>query len=387
MVAFGVDTTDDRGVYRLGGLPVGTYYVSVSAMGVRVSGESVTYADLLYPGSASRAQATAIPVRAGQEVAGINMTLTPIRMARVSGTILTSGRSPVADTAISFARASGESGFSQVMVMSLRTSRDGSFVIPSVGPGEYDVSVQARTEQGPEIASQRISVWGDDITGLTLVTARLGVLRGTVKTDTGAALPANAAARVTTTLTGSAPNPIVGVPSSGTSPGAIGADGAFSIEVMPGPRVLDVTGLPTDWAIARVFAGDRELTDTPFDVLAGTQLDVQVIVTNRTASLAGTVADEGGRPTWDYRVIAFPKNPAKWAPELGLVKMGRPNQMGQFRLDRLRPGDYYVVAIEGSDVEWSDPAVLESLKAMAVEVTLAAGDVQRVQMRTVRLTQ
>jgi len=385
-VPFAADNTDDQGEYRLSGLPPGTYYVVVSPpQQVRLSGQSSTYADVFYPGVPVRDQARPITVRAGQEVTEITFTLLPVRLARVSGSVVTSQGTVPKSASFTLARST-QIGVSQTIVYGgPAMGAGGTFALPGVAPGEYDLVVNAQTEAGTsELGTARFSVTGDDISGVMIVTGAEGRLSGTVKTDSGAALPpataAGSAARLRVTAT-AVEDGSDGVLSSA----AVNSDGTFVAPVRPGPRLIGLSGLPSGWGVAVVFSGERNITDLPVDVRPGVDFPAQIIVSNRLPEIAGSVIDQEGKPTWDFTVVVFPRDSSRWVPGSQLTRGERPNQRGEFRVDRLRPGDYYIVAVQGGDeVDWSEPEALERLRSASAEITLALGEKKTVQLKVGR---
>jgi hypothetical protein len=212
----------------------------------------------------------------------------------------------------------------------------------------------------------------------------VGRLSGTVKTDSGAPLPpataAGSAARLRVTATA------VEDGSDGVLSGAaVNSDGTFVAPVRPGPRLIGLSGLPSGWGLAVVFSGERNITDSKVDVRPGSDFPVQIIVSNRLPEIAGSALDQEGKPTWDYTVVVFPRDSSRWVPGSPLIRSEQPNQRGEFRLDRLRPGEYYIVALQGGDeVDWSEPEALERLRAASAEVTVALGEKKTVQLKVSR---
>jgi hypothetical protein len=343
------------------------------------------YGEMLYPGVFGRDQAQAVVVGIGQEVRDVTFHLTPVRQARVSGIVLTSRGTPATDVSMMVSRENVDSGFAQATV-SNRATRDGTFNLSSLTPGDYLISVQVETDGGREVGTQRVQVWGEDATGVTIVTGTEARLAGAVRTESGAPLPVSPGTPVRIVTVGLNDSLLTPSWPGSQAQGSVGADGRFSLPLgIGGSRLVRTVGLPSGWGIAAVVLGDQDVTDTLIDFRPGIESTVQIVVTNRLANLAGSVVDQEGHPTWDYRVVLFPNDPARWQPALGLVKTARPNQLGQFALEGVRPGAYFIAAVDGGDVEWSDAAVLESLKAVANQVTLAAGETRKVQMKTVRV--
>jgi len=172
--------SDDRGVYRISGLPPGAYVVcacgrdplpfdgtllttlaaqpvqllGVAARASKVGADVVslddtlrTFAPTLYPNSATVARADRITVNAGEEKPAVDMTLPAVRAVRVSGTI-TGTDGPISATSIRLV-ASGESDEGALLTQLTPTlvQPDGRFDFANVSPGSYTLRVQYASGQ------------------------------------------------------------------------------------------------------------------------------------------------------------------------------------------------------------------------------------------------
>jgi len=131
-----------------------------------------------------------------------------------------------------------------------------------------------------------------------------------------------------------------------------------------------------------VFQG-QDVSDTGLRI-AGTEEidDVQLVITRRTTSMAGSVVDAEDRPAGDYTVIAFADDRARWRPHSRYFAVARPGPERRFAIDNLPPGEYLVAAVdwveEGTE---EDPALLESLRAAAARVLLGDGEHHTLTLR------
>ena len=180
--AYRESTTDDRGIYRIYGLPTGTYLVSAGGGGTfRGSNADAYETDApTYSPSSTRDTAAEINVRAGEETANVDIRYRGEPGHMISG--LASGP-----------QVAGPSGFSVMLTSSLEQGsqpsgwsfqRPGSrgFVFYGVADGDYDVTAQSFFPGGESTVSEpkRIKVRGADIAGIELVTKPLGSISGRV---------------------------------------------------------------------------------------------------------------------------------------------------------------------------------------------------------------
>lgn len=103
---------------------------------------------------------------------------------------------------------------------------------------------------------------------------------------------------------------------------------------------------------------------------------LEVELTNKVPDLSGQVTNGNGDAVLDYFAVAFPQDDQQWnAPGIGRTGMTRPDDQGRYRFRSLRPGNYYIVAVEHVQTgEWMDPAWMESVRSRATRVTLSEGD-------------
>src|SRR5207245_7455893 len=87
-------------------------------------------------------------------------------------------------------------------------------------------------------------------------------------------------------------------PSNNLATAEIGADWAFRIAGINGPRRLQLTRAPAGWALDRIFVDGIDITDQPLPFGGPDQslTAVEVVLTDRITQLAGTVADDHGVP-------------------------------------------------------------------------------------------
>jgi len=175
-------TTDDRGVYRIYGLPAGTYVVSAgrgNGFGYAVDpydNDTPTYAP-----SATRDGATEVFVSAGAETANVDIRYRGEPGHAVSG--IAKSTITTADQPMGFniTLSSVINGASQSSESFFQRSNNG-FAFYGVADGEYDLIVQTFVPNSGVILSEprRIRVRGADVTGIELTAKPMGSISGTV---------------------------------------------------------------------------------------------------------------------------------------------------------------------------------------------------------------
>ena len=173
-------TTDDRGAYRIYGLPAGTYVVVTGPPSMISSPEPTAYdGDApTYAPSSTRDSATEISVRAGEEVSGVD-----IRYRAEQGRVISGVVNTAPDSAFNVVlNASGDAGapFSTTFYQG-PGNRD--FAFNGIADGDYQLMVMSygrNDSRNVSMALKRVTVKGADVTGIELTTLPLGTVSGRV---------------------------------------------------------------------------------------------------------------------------------------------------------------------------------------------------------------
>ncbi|HKR11466.1 MAG TPA: hypothetical protein VJT15_05375 [Pyrinomonadaceae bacterium] len=166
--------TDDRGVYRIFGLPPGRYLVSAGtaseSVAANASGRRSSYARTFHPNVTEESQATTIEVAAGGEVPNVDIALVrrPDGFA-VSGRIVDArSNQPLSGAPFGYAAARANGRVSGAPLHDLRADAKGEFLIEKVTPGRYMLFVTANNENAAYSEMLPFEVTSADVTGLEL---------------------------------------------------------------------------------------------------------------------------------------------------------------------------------------------------------------------------
>jgi protocatechuate 3,4-dioxygenase beta subunit len=401
--------TDDRGVYRIYGLPPGIYVVMAGSNVSSPYGPISPYGDVptFYP-SSTRDTAAEVAVRAGQDTAGVDIHFREDQQGhRVSGRIETPNAQGEVAASVMLAYAS--SGMQAGNAFVMPNSPDHSFSLESIPDGDYDVQAMLSGRDGLAGASapQRISVRGADVTGLRLTITPLASLSGALVIEPAPeALRASEACKdrrtsllpQETLISVVADRPSKGNPLSRISAlrdSAPDASGAFVLRNLePGryrlsPRPFDeslyvrsvelpATSTPaaspsTSTAATRTTSAARSTTATTtaaqsqragaaprdlFDIRAGQQLSgANIRLAEGAAALAGhVVASEGSAlpSPASLRVYLVPAEREHADDTLRFYETV-PGPDGSFSFRNVAPGRYLVVACPPADPTEASP--------------------------------
>ena len=400
--------TDDKGQYRVWGLMPGEYYVNALARGGGPGGgqfggpgpggfgggggrggrfggpgggpagatdqEQVNYAPTYYPGVPSVNEAKPVTVGLSQEVLDINFNMQLVRVSRISGVVSNPDGTPVTSGTVNLVPDTGGGRANQIATnFGGRIQWDGAFTIGNVAPGRYMLRARGDDSETPQFAAQPVSVNGDDLPDLTVVLSPGATISGTISfLPGGSPAPDYTQFRITAPSTDQS--------DFGPQPNArVDKDGKFTLSgVSAGAHLIRPSNGSRTWLLKSVTAGDRDVTDTPFQVRSGENLaNVTVVFTDKQSEINGTLTTENGTPVPEYTVLAFPADSSLWRPQSRHIMTARPDQTGNYRIRGLPPGDYYLATVDPSQQgEWFEPAYLDEHRSGAVRVVLSEGDVK-----------
>ena len=373
--------SNDIGEFRLYGLAPGQYVLSASVRpmfgGPAMAGD-VGYATTYYPGTADQAQAQRLSVGAGGGLSDVTLMLVATPTARISGVVVDDSGQLVRQGSVMVTPRGGM----MISTIGGPIRPDGTFVVNSVPPGEYVLRGMIQRGPGlpPESATATVSVNGADLTDVRLEPLKPITVSGRVVLD-----PVAARSFKPETMRLSAPSsdpgPMFGPP---PPPAAVRDDLTFEFKANPGPVMVRLAS-PAGWMIKSVSLNGSDVTDGltfRSDDVSG----LEVELTNKVPDVSGQATNGSGDAVLDYFAIAFPQEKERWtAPGPGRTAMVRPDSEGRFRIRTLRPGEYYLVAVDHVQPgEWMDPAFMEAVHTRATRVTINEGDVRTQDLKLVQ---
>ena len=245
-------------------------------------------------------------------------------------------------------------------------NESGTFEIVGVPPGEY--KLQAPGPQ--ESVTVPIVVNSVDISGMLLTTSAGWTLRGNVVIDSD---EPSALRRNQVTI---APVLMAGRTNMGMSGGAVtrqavNDDWSFFVSGVVGAARLRIN-VPERWVVKAVLQAERDVADLPFDLKSGEELGgLQVVLTDRTATVTGQLLDGKDNVSADGTVLLFPADSASWYEGSRFVRVARPDQQGRYRIPGVLSGEYLAVAVDYvEDGLWNDPEFLASMRPHAQRVAV-----------------
>jgi hypothetical protein len=379
-----VRTTDDRGRYRVFGLPTGSYLVTATLEASEFRSDApraMTFAPVFYPGTSLVDAAQPVAVEAGNDVTGADLTMTASPVVRVVGRALNADGAPLVGR-VSLA-VSQRSGAISPDPQSAPINADGTFEFSDVGPGNY--VVQALGEAHPGQPAQRgaefVTVADQDPEPLTITASAGATLEGRFLVEGLAEPPTRALGIHAFTLDRDRG------PAAGRGPDGLWVfdDGRFSLTGLYGPVKFTYRNPVPGYYLKSVTIGGVDVTDTGFDFgFSGRAFDdAEIVLSPAGGGIAGTVTGRAGARADQAIVLAFSTNRQDWFAGSRFLKLVAATN-GSFDLNGLPPGEYWAAAVDAlAPGDWQTPEVLDGLVGTATRVTIAE---RQVQTATLRLT-
>lgn len=327
--------TDDRGIYRIYGLPAGKYLVSANDFGrFPERHDRRTF----YPDTVDQKRATEVQVTAGSESTAIDIRLGPPQQTyTITGRLVAQDTGkPVTGVHISF------SGWNDGRQGTITTDPNGMFKIEDCVMGNYEVKIATVTLQTKPYYSDPVivPVADADINDLEISAVRGAIVSGSVVVQ-GTRDPTIISALSQAVMIASDRQP--GLRGSQITAGnaLIGADGRFEfIGLRPARLELRAVNLPEGFDVLRIERDGVPLRDGLM-VSAGERVNgLRVVVTFGKGSINGQIKVEGGvlptRMNWQVTV--------RRADGEGQGFFQLIDARGQFWVKNLPPGVYEITA-------------------------------------------
>ena len=358
---YGSRVSDDRGVYRIFGLPAGTYVVSAapkvgaSQMPSAYSDDAPTY----YP-SSTRDTAAELSLQYGAEATGIDIRYRGERGHAISGSLSESFSATFSAPGVSvlLMRASNDAMEGQTFV---QPSGQRGFGFYGVSDGDYYLTARRGSFQSDDGAASKrvpVKVRGHDVTGVVISLLPMGSIAGRMALD-----PTTRSAKCETAAPPAIQESLITI-SSDDSVGddasskfasslyAPETNGDFVFQGLPAARYrLDSRRVLDEAWYIRAFTAPGpgnapvDASRNGLSLKAGQRISgVRIVLGEGAASIRGkVVAEKGGVSLPDrLRVHLVPAESEAANDTLRYYEVEAQN--GGFKLANLAPGRYWMIA-------------------------------------------
>lgn len=427
---------DDRGEFRVYGLPAGDYVLAATpamltsglgeigvpsdaevdaklnrlrtrstlpAPGTPNSGtpapppsRGYSSSAVFYPGVVSSSDAALIALGANESRESLDFATRFSRAATVDGSLVASRgivlpqmQLEIQGSGAQLPVAGGSRGGPSIRMDNLAHT----FQISNVPPGHYKLNARTLNTPGnttqvmssggalPKIDTSGAVLWGtvefdvvgEDVAGISLTIQQAPAVVGRLVPTADAAKPPVSLAGARIALEPVANSDRRSNGLSSPITTVATATGTFQMpSVIPGAYRVTAT-LPSGWWLRAATTGGVDVLDGVLTVGADGLTDLALSMSNQHSSIAGTLT-AAGEPATEYFLVAFTADKTMWRAPSRRVRSMRPSTTGAFAVVDLPPGQYYLAALRDLDsTDLEDPAFLEMLIPSAALVTVTEG--------------
>jgi carboxypeptidase family protein len=334
--------TDDRGIYRIYGLPPGKYRVGAGARDNFTGRRNASYKLTYHPAVADVNQATVIEVTEGSEASNVDITLgRPMVKYSAQGRIV-DGKTgqPMPNVRYGVKYFFSEYGTGSMTTGAVSNS-EGEFKLDDLSPGKYAVFFEPPPEVDWRADAVRFEVIDQDITGLIVKTSAAATVSGLVVlegTDDRAALAKLRNMRLFASVFED------NVSGGDSQSSAIEQDGSFRIRALKAGLLGFALSNRDRFQIARI---ERDGIPYPkgIRIKDGEQLSgVRIILNYGSGAVRGIFKLEGGTLPQNAVMHVTLRRLGEDQDSLNSTSASAPvDTRGQFFMEGLIPGTYELI--------------------------------------------
>jgi 5-hydroxyisourate hydrolase-like protein (transthyretin family) len=337
-------STDDRGIYRVFGLPPGKYKIAAGRsdeFGGSFNAAPRTYKQVFHPDVSDVTKATIIEVSEGGEARDIDISLArTMQTFSVSGHVINNETGlPVPNVRYGLTRIVGER--SEYVNGGIAADSRGDFVVEGLLPGKYDIIQYGNEANELRLETTSFDVIDQDITDLPIKLAKGASISGVVvlESDDKAARSKLSQLQLRGFIS-------VGSSYSNSFSSMLAADGGFRFSgLQMGAVNLTITEKnmpfpPKGFAISRIERDGvvvQQLRVKDGETITG----VKIVVSYGTATLRGVINVENGALPVGARFVVRLTKPGENTSNLRSPQV---DARGHFLMEGIPAGLYEVVA-------------------------------------------
>ena len=345
---FGRATTDDRGNYRIFGLPPGSYYVVAAYASpnpgsgmrrqVRFDEDGLPVAEenfvtTYYKSTPHMIEAEQVSLRHSEELDRVDIFLTRSRTSTVRGTALSSVSGEVLRGARIRLRQPAPAGEAMVDApVSTRLEPDGGFEITGVSPGQYTLLVDGLEKEQRLTGRRPLSISAGDVEDFEVLAQPFDQLTGKLTAEAGSTVEFDSF-RISIE------------PHSDSTAGvsvSVHENGSFTLPYVAG-ETYDVFLMegPPEAFLESATIGGLDVLATSFRAQGGSLPEMQMVVSTKGGAVRGEVAEDETRVALGATVVLLP-DPA--GGRLQHYQATSTDEHGLYLFRGVAPGRYTVVA-------------------------------------------
>ena len=332
--------TDDRGIYRMYGLPPGKYHVGAGLRELRFGArQRAAYKPTYHPAAADVNQASVIEVTEGSEAGNVDIMLGRALSKYSAQGRIVDGKTgqPVPNVRYGLQYFISENN-SGSMTTGAVSNSEGEFKLQNLAPGKYAVFIEPPPEVDWRADSVRFDVTDQDVTGLIVKTSAGATVSGVVVVEGTDDKTAQANLKNVHVFANVFED---NMPGSDSQSSAVEQDGSFHVRALKGGLLRFSISNQQRFQIARIER-DGIVHPKGIRIKEGEQVSgVRIILNYGNGAIRGVFKLEGG---------TLPENAVMGVT---LRRLGedhdslnspfgsaRPDARGQFFMEGVIPGTY-----------------------------------------------
>ncbi len=422
--------TDDRGAFRIAGLPAGEYTVRVvenvshndqtrgrdNEMMMLTGFNPTSLVSTYYPNTNDVTKAEAVKIELGQESPEINITIPERMLHTISGIAVNkTTKQPLKDARVSIKSDDNVNslfGNLQEFGTKNQTDEQGRWIFKDLPAGKYTVTVQppynyegmdAKNPQKPKLpklaqTQKEIVIEDKDLTDLILELGYGATVSGTISFDGQQILPQTLT--VTATEENEKFSELAYVYAQYSEDGKPQArkTADFKIEGIPNGKIyINLSGRrgfneteDPEFYVKSILVGGKDFSFAALDAKDGEEIkNVQIVLSKDVGKIKGKVARADKSTVTGAQISFIPTEQTKWNNSAAVLYASTDSD-GAFETSGA-PGEYFVVFMNDSETtEESDEtaentaqkrrARLEMLTTGATKVTVKAKETETVTL-------
>jgi len=331
--------TNDLGEFEIINLQPGRYYLQAAGPPIhnlpvhtRWAQPEEAYPITFYPNVRQISEAAPTNVAPGARVSNLDFHLRKVPAYHIRGKVV--GQTASQQEMLDQLRVDTPGARAGAIFQSgLQT--DGTFDIPGVANGSYDVSYTHAVIGLSEIRypPQSVHVVDADLNSLVFAQRPEAEVSGTIAVEGAQAQKLNIYVALDPTKS-----------FYGTGGGAA-ADGSFHIAPAPMEVChLDLRFPPEGYYVKSIRFGDREIKNGEIDLTNGSRAPLNILLASDGAAIDGNVQTADGQPAAGTEITVAPSD--EYGERSDLLKSATTDTAGNFHVKDVAPGDYRVYAWE-----------------------------------------
>lgn len=392
----GGSSTNDLGEFRIGHLGPGKYYLFAEQQGGWAMREPQAPATpgkpdtrpvrTFYPDAVTRASATPIEIRPGQDALGMDIRLHTAATYHVRGKI--AGALPEGESdhlAISLTQRDEEAMF--FFGGQSNIQKDLTFDVPGMAPGAYTLTIFKMGGPIRPLARLPVDIGAADLNGLAVNIVPPVSLHGQVRLEATPSVnnpPVNVS-NVRVSLSPMDRGAFFG----GMESGQVKPDGSFTIEnVSPGKYFVRASRPGNGTYLKAIRFGQEDVLGKELDLSQGSSGELDILFRSGSAEVDGTVNTPAANTPANFQdvvpqttAVSIILVPEVLDPDGSGIRQSSTDGSGAFSMKQIPPGRYRAYAFEQvQSEEVQNPDLLRQLQSKGVEVELRENDKKQIQL-------